>query len=124
MVLAIVPDRFTIWVWNFQVVTTAFWLLCLAVNVIGTVLIVARLALYRHQLSRLAVASSHVSQLTSITAMVVESELLYSIFIVLYVAPWVADGAVTNVFSQVICPVAVRPISEFPLPTKPTDVVL
>lgn len=79
--------------------TLGFWCFSLALNVLATLAIVGRLFIYRRRL-RNVLGSDHASQYTGVIAMVVESELLYTIFMILYIVPFVLNNSLVNVFVQ------------------------
>ena len=79
--------------------TLAFWCFSLALNILATIAIVSRLFYYRYQLSR-AFNHPHLAQYTGIMAMIVESELLYSGFLILFIVPFVREDPLANIFAQ------------------------
>lgn len=79
--------------------TLGFWCYSLALNVIATALIVARLASFRCRHKHL-LGSQHARQYTGIMAMVVESELLYTAYLIVYIVPFALDNTVVNAFVQ------------------------
>ena len=87
--------------------TLGFWCYSLALNVIATALIVGRLAYFRYQFQRV-LGSQHASQYTGIMAMIIESELLYTMYLVLYIVPFVLNNPLVNVFVQGPSAVQVR----------------
>ena len=89
--------------------TLAFWCFSLALNIVATIVIVARLFVYRRRLSTV-LGKGYVSQYTGIMSMVVESELLYTAFMILYIVPFVRGNSLTNVFVQGPALVQVRHI--------------
>lgn len=76
-----------------------FWCFSLALNVLATILICGRLLYYRWQLKN-ALGSEHISQYTGIIAMVVESELLYTAYLIVFIVPFVRGDMVAEVFLQ------------------------
>ena len=87
-------------------ITLAFFAFSLAVNILATTLIVGRIAFYRYQLS-IVLGSSHVSQYTGIIAMIVESEILYTAFLVLFIVPFTLNSPVMNIPAQAMAPIQV-----------------
>ena len=79
--------------------TLGFWCYSLALNVLATFLIVGRLLYYRFQLKSV-LGSQHVSQYTGVMAMVVESELLYTFYLILYIVPFILNNTLVNAFIQ------------------------
>ena len=81
--------------------TLGFWCFSLALNVLATVLIVGRLLFFRYRLKRV-LGGQHVSQYTGVIAMVVESELLYTAFLIPYIALLHLDSPALVIFEQPI----------------------
>ncbi|KAI3600718.1 hypothetical protein WG66_014171 [Moniliophthora roreri] len=77
-----------------------YYIVTLASNIIVTVLIVLRLLIYRHRITR-AMGSSHGSYYTSIVAMIVESALIYSSFALAFMVPFAISSPVAQLFLQV-----------------------
>ncbi|KAJ3559312.1 hypothetical protein NM688_g419 [Phlebia brevispora] len=77
----------------------AFWSLSLAVNILGTNLIVGRILYCRYRAWR-AFKHTSDSQYTSVVAMLVESELLYTSFLILYIVLFGIDNPLEATFSQ------------------------
>ena len=80
-------------------ITLAFWCFSLALNVLATALIVGRLVYYRFKLQGV-LGSQHAVQYTSIIAMIVESELLYTCYLILYIVPFILNNTLVNAFIQ------------------------
>ncbi len=93
--------------WGAVNFTLGFWCFSLALNVLATFLIVSLLLLYRFRLARV-LGSGHGAQYTSVVAMVVESELLYTAFLILFIVPFVLNHPLENVFIQCIALIQVR----------------
>ena len=87
--------------------TLGFWCFSLALNVLATVLIVGRLLFFRYRLKRV-LGGQHVSQYTGVIAMVVESELLYTAFLITFIVPFVRNNSLANAFAQAPSLVQVR----------------
>lgn len=87
--------------------TLGFWSLSLAINVLATLLIAGRLLLYRFRLSKV-LNSSYGLQYTSVIAMIVESELLYTAYIILLIVPFALNHPLSYIFIQSIAAVQVR----------------
>ena len=85
--------------------TLPFWCYSLALNVIATALIIGRLVHHRY-LSSSVLGDQRARQYTSIIAMLVESELLYTTYLVLYIVPFVVKNSLVSVF--VHCPSVVQ----------------
>ena len=79
--------------------TLGFWCFSLALNVIATALIVGRIVYHRYQFERV-LGGQHASQYTGILAMFIESELLYTVYLILYIVPFVLNNPLANVFLQ------------------------
>lgn len=54
---------------------------------------------YRFKLKRV-LGSQHAGQYTSIIAMVVESELLYTAYLIVYIVPFIMNNSLANAFAQ------------------------
>ena len=93
-----------------------FWCFSLALNILATLLICGRLLYYRYQL-KAALGSEHISQYTGVIAMVVESELLYTAYLVVFIVPFVRGDMVAEVFLQNPSLIQVRTIVQAPLRT-------
>ncbi|KAH7918948.1 hypothetical protein BV22DRAFT_887473 [Leucogyrophana mollusca] len=81
--------------------TVPYFGLSLAINVVVTSLIVARLLVTRHRLAKI-LGLSHGSHYTSIAALVIESASLYTAFSLLFLVPFAVNNPVANVFIQVM----------------------
>ncbi|KAJ3552793.1 hypothetical protein NM688_g3966 [Phlebia brevispora] len=79
--------------------TLGFWCFSLTLNVLATIVIVGRLFIYRRRLANV-LGSGYITQYTGVMAMVVESELLYTAFMILYIVPFVLNNPIENVFVQ------------------------
>ena len=90
--------------------TLGFWCFSLALNVIATVLIVGRLVYHRYQLKRV-LGSQHAGHYTSFIATVVESELLYTCYLILYIVPFILNNTLVNAFIQGPSVIQVRLLS-------------
>ena len=82
----------------------------LSLNILVTIMIVARLLVYRAKTNR-ALGRNHGSQYTSLAAMLVESAALYSSFSLLFLIPFAiaspTSDAVSQLFIQSLSPVQV-----------------
>ena len=92
--------------------TLHFWCYSLALNVIATALIIGRLVYHRYRF-RSVLGDQHARQYTSIVAMLVESELLYTAYLVLYIVPFVVKNSLVNVFVHCPSVVQVSVVSQF-----------
>ncbi|KAF7797339.1 hypothetical protein EIP86_008534 [Pleurotus ostreatoroseus] len=79
--------------------TVAFWGYSLALNIFATSIIVGRLLVYRYRLS-CVLGKRHGIQYTSIIAMIVESEMFYTTFLILYMVPFVRHYPLAYAFIQ------------------------
>ena len=86
--------------WGTINLTLAFWCFSLALNVLATVIIVGRLLVYRRRLA--CVKRGRSSAYLGVVAMVVESELLYTGYLILYIVPFVLGHPLANIFVQTI----------------------
>ncbi|PSR72607.1 hypothetical protein PHLCEN_2v11531 [Hermanssonia centrifuga] len=85
--------------WGAVNFTLGFWCFSLALNIIATFLIVGRLLFYRRRLAHI-VGKGHGEQFTGLIAMVVESELMYTAFLILFIVPFILNHPLENVFIQ------------------------
>ena len=99
-----------------------FWALSLIINILVTVLVVSRLLFYRRRLVKL-LGASYGSQYTGIIALLVESEVLYTTFLLTYIAFFVLNTPVVTLFLQVLPPVSVRDSRRVNLPRLITPVM-
>ncbi|KIK65899.1 hypothetical protein GYMLUDRAFT_951611 [Collybiopsis luxurians FD-317 M1] len=81
--------------------TIPYYALSLALNILVTLLIVFRLLLHRHRITR-AMGSSHGSQYTSLVAIVVESAAIYSSFALAFLIPFGLNSPVAQLFLQAL----------------------
>lgn len=86
-------------IWGTADFTLGFWSSSLAVNALATILIVSRLIFHRWRLASL-LGSSHAKQYTGIIAMIVESELLYTAFLIMYIVPFALNHPLVSAFIQ------------------------
>ncbi|KAF7799131.1 hypothetical protein EIP86_010362 [Pleurotus ostreatoroseus] len=78
-------------------VAIAFWAFSLAVNVFVTLAIVGRILLFRYRYISI-IGKEHTANYAGVIAMVIESELLYSIFLILFIVPYGLQNLLTAVF--------------------------
>ncbi|KAJ6631197.1 hypothetical protein B0H10DRAFT_1773766 [Mycena sp. CBHHK59/15] len=81
--------------------TLPYMSISLALNILVTIAIVARLFLYRRRISN-AFGIEHGSQYTSIAAMLVESAAIYSAFSILFLVPFGMNSALSQLFLQAL----------------------
>ena len=84
-----------------------FWSFSLAVNVFATLAIVGRILLYRYRFISV-MGKEYASNHTGVIALVVESELLYSIFLIMFIVPYGLQNLLTAVFIPSLSLVQVR----------------
>ena len=87
--------------WGTIDVTLAFWSFSLALNVAATVLVAGRLYYYRRRVVG-ALKSAYGLQYTSVIAMVIESELLYTCILGIQLPLFAIQHPVSNVISQIV----------------------
>ena len=87
--------------------TIPYYSMSLALNILVTLLIVARLMLYRRRV-RSALGSTHGMHYTSLAAMVVESAGIYSAYSLLFLVPFAMNHPLAQLFLQGLSPVQVR----------------
>ena len=76
-----------------------FWSFSLALNVLATALICGRLIFFRYQLRR-AFGDDCNSEYTTIIAMIVESEALYSIYLIMFIIPLILENSLIMAYAQ------------------------
>ncbi|KAG7094109.1 hypothetical protein E1B28_007724 [Marasmius oreades] len=79
--------------------TIPYYTMSLALNILVTLLIVLRLLIYRHRITR-AMGPMHGSHYTSLVAMVVESAAIYSTFALCFLVPFAVNSPVAQLFLQ------------------------
>ncbi|ESK90410.1 hypothetical protein Moror_13676 [Moniliophthora roreri MCA 2997] len=84
--------------------TAPYYAMSLALNILVTVLIVVRLLIYRHRITK-AMGSSHGSHYTSLMAMVVESAAIYSSFALAFLVPFAVNSPASQLFLQALSPI-------------------
>ncbi|KAL1736337.1 hypothetical protein FB107DRAFT_221861 [Schizophyllum commune] len=84
--------------------TIPYYSMSLALNILVTLLIVARLMLYRRRV-RSALGSTHGMHYTSLAAMVVESAGIYSAYSLLFLVPFAMNHPLAQLFLQGLSPV-------------------
>ena len=94
-------------VWRTANFTLAFYCFTLILNILATILIVGRLLFFRARLSKV-LSPSHASQYTGIITLIVESEMLYTVYLVLTIVLFACNQPVANVFIQGASSVQVR----------------
>ncbi|CCM05255.1 uncharacterized protein FIBRA_07465 [Fibroporia radiculosa] len=78
-------------------ITLAYYVMSLSLNVIVTLLIVGRLLIYRRRMARVF-GTKESSDYLNISAILIESASLYSIFAVLFIVPFGLGNSLANVF--------------------------
>lgn len=90
-------------------VQVPYFSICLALNVLLTLMIIARLVLHSRNIKKAVGASSGpVSLYSTIITMLVESSALYAIGHLLYIVPTVSDSYVASIFSSALGEIQVR----------------
>jgi hypothetical protein len=80
----------------------------LGMNNLVTLLIVARLMLYRRRINQALPSNSNGAQYVSLAAMVFESAAIYSVFSLLFLVPFTMGHPLSQLFIQALSPVQVR----------------
>ncbi|KAH7918947.1 hypothetical protein BV22DRAFT_1100026 [Leucogyrophana mollusca] len=75
--------------------------LSLAINIVVTIMIVIRLLIFRRRMTRI-LGPGHITDHTSVAAMIVESASLYSLFSLMFLIPFAAKNPVSNTFLQTL----------------------
>ena len=78
----------------------------IALNVIATILIVSRLLVYRWRVTRV-MGPGHTSEYANMTAILIESAIMYSSFAILFIVPFGLGSPLGNVFLQTVSQVQV-----------------
>ncbi|KAJ7680581.1 hypothetical protein DFH06DRAFT_1315334 [Mycena polygramma] len=88
--------------------TTPYFTMSLALNIFVTLLIVARLMMYRKQINQaLPSGTEHGAQYVSLAAMVFESAAIYSVFSLLFLVPFIMKHPLSQLFIQALSPVQI-----------------
>lgn len=86
--------------------TVPYFSVAVSLNVFVTLMIAARLWLYRYKITSV-LGSSHGSHYLGVAAMVVESAAIYSTFALLFIIPFGVGNPIANTFLQVLSQVQV-----------------
>ena len=104
---------------------TSYFSICLALNVILTLMIVTRLILHRRNLRKAIGASDGVSGLyTAIVTMIIESYAIYAATFLAYIVSWAVDSVFVAIPSKGIGAIQVRAAFIFPRRTATLYVVV
>ena len=91
-----------------------YFAVCLSLNALLTLMIIARLLIHRRNIRKAVEASAGFSGLyTAVITMLVESAALYAFTFILYIGSWAADDAAVFIFSPIISQIEVRAIFSF-----------
>ncbi|KZT71133.1 hypothetical protein DAEQUDRAFT_764067 [Daedalea quercina L-15889] len=82
-------------------ITLAYFSMTIALNVIVTILIVCRLLVYRWRVARV-MGPNHTSEYATMTAIIIESAIMYSAFAILFIVPFGIGNSLGNVFLQTV----------------------
>ncbi|KAH9840970.1 uncharacterized protein C8Q71DRAFT_721400 [Rhodofomes roseus] len=77
--------------------TLSYYTISLALNILVTIMIAARLLAHRHHIARL-LGSHHAASYANTAAIIVESAVLYAVFAFAFLVSFGVDSAVSNVF--------------------------
>ncbi|CCM06008.1 uncharacterized protein FIBRA_08251 [Fibroporia radiculosa] len=93
---------------SFVNITLSYYVLSLTLNILVTLLIVGRLLLFRRSITR-TLGPLHASSIpyVTISAMLIESASLYSVFALLFLVPFGLNNALANVFIQTVSQVQI-----------------
>jgi len=86
--------------------TLPYLSVAVSLNVVVTLMIVARLLAHRHYMTKV-LGPGHVSHYTGVAAMIVESAALYSAFALLFIIPFGVGNSIANTFLQALSQVQV-----------------
>jgi len=85
-----------------------YFAVCLSLNALLTLMIVARLLIHQRNIRKAVRASAGFSGLyTAVVTMLVESAALYAFTFLLYIGSWASDSAVVYIFSPIISQIEV-----------------
>ncbi|TFY54780.1 hypothetical protein EVJ58_g8657 [Rhodofomes roseus] len=87
--------------------TLAYYTISLALNILLTLAIAARLLAFRHRISRL-LGAHHATPYSNIAAIIIESAVLYAAFALTFLVSFGVDSPVSNVFLNLVNSVQVR----------------
>lgn len=85
---------------------TAYWSLTISLNVLLTILIVSRLLTQRNKI-QLVLGKQHSRMYTSISAMLIESAALYSIWALVFLISYAKNNTFQNLVLPALCQVQV-----------------
>ncbi|KAH9929362.1 uncharacterized protein B0H18DRAFT_1117406 [Fomitopsis serialis] len=86
--------------------TVPYFSIAVSLNVVVTLMIAARLWLYRYRITSV-LGMGHGSHYTGIAAMIVESAAIYSTFALLFIIPFGVGNAIANTFLQALSQVQI-----------------
>ena len=99
--------------------TTAYFSICLTLNVILTLMIVIRLLVHIRNLRKITGSSDGSGALytaaTTVVTMLIESYALYAVALLLYIVPWAVDSWVLGFFAKSLGSIQVRAVFNFAL---------
>ena len=105
-------------------IDTAYYSISLSLNVLLTLMIIARLILHRRNIQRTLGTSNGAARLyTTIAIMLVESYALYAIALLLYIVPLALGSPVQVIFSKTLGEIQVCTACPYPDATEPRDAV-
>ncbi|KAH9834557.1 uncharacterized protein C8Q71DRAFT_859538 [Rhodofomes roseus] len=86
--------------------TVPYFSIAVSLNVVVTLMIAARLWLYRYRITSV-LGMGHGSHYTGIAAMIVESAAIYSTFALLFIIPFGVNNSIANTFLQALSQVQI-----------------
>jgi hypothetical protein len=104
---------------------TSYYAISLGSNIVMTVLIMARLLIYRRTVMRsLGLSAEHVSDYTSLATIVIESASLYSIFAILFLITYALNNPINQIFLTLANSAQVSAYSISSVPFEPKCLML
>ena len=86
---------------------TSYYVISLSVNILLTILITARLVVYRHRISKI-LPSTHGNHYLSLAAIFVESAALYSIIALGFIISYAVNNPINQIFLTMASSMVVR----------------
>ena len=100
-------------------ITTAYYSICLSLNIFLTLMIVTHLIVHIRNLKAVIGASDGSSGLRTVVMMLIESYALYAVALLLFIIPWAVSSPAVALFSKVVGTIQVRFVSTFPDALRP-----
>ena len=104
---------------------TSYYAISLGSNIIMTVLIMARLLIYRRTIMRsLGLSTEHTRDYTSLATIIVESASLYSVFAILFLITYAINNPMNQIFLTLANSAQVSLYSISSVPFEPKSLIL